>query len=105
MSVTSHWVVTYFAHNPEPGKWRVLSAGVQASNLPWVALLTHGECWHNNHHAFPESVQLGLEFGQLDTGWLVLRLLKKLGLVSQLGVPRVVASRDDLVLEASGHIK
>jgi fatty-acid desaturase len=105
VSVASHWVVTYFAHNPGPGKWYVLGAGVQASNLPWVALLTHGECWHNNHHAFPESAQLGLESGQLDTGWLVLRLLNKLGLVSRLGVPRIAASRDDLVMEASGHIK
>ena len=104
VSVASHWVVTYFAHNPGPGQWRVLGAGVQASNLPWVALLTHGECWHNNHHAFPESAKLGLEPGQLDTGWLVLRLFRRLGLVSWLGVPRVPAMREDLALEPSGHI-
>ena len=105
VSVASHWIVTYFAHKPGPGQWRVLGAGVQASNFPWVALLTHGKCWHNNHHAFPESAKLGLDASQLDTGWLVLRLLSRLGLVSRLGVPRVAALRRDLALESSGRIK
>ena len=61
VSVTSHWVVTYFAHNPGPGRWIVRGAGVQASNLPGWGFLTHGECWHNNHHAFPESARLGID--------------------------------------------
>ena len=96
VSVTSHWVVTYFAHNPGPGRWIVRGAGVQASNLRGWGLLTHGECWHNNHHAFPESARLGIERGQLDPGWLVLRLLEKCRLASNLGVPRLESLRDDL---------
>jgi fatty-acid desaturase len=43
VSVTSHWVVTYFAHNPGPGRWIVPAAAVQASNLPGWWFLTHGE--------------------------------------------------------------
>ena len=105
VSVASHWVVTYFAHNPGPGSWRVVDAGVQASNLPWVAFLTHGECWHNNHHAFPESAKLGLEPGQLDTGWHVLNLLKKCGLVTRLGTPRAPTLQGDLVPETTGRIR
>lgn len=104
VSVASHWVVTYFAHNPGPGQWRVLGSGVQASDLPYVAFLTHGECWHNNHHAFPESARLGLGPGQLDTGWMVLRLLRKLGLVHRIGEPRSAEFRGDLVWEQSGYI-
>jgi fatty-acid desaturase len=84
VSVTSHWVVTYFAHNPGPGRWMVLGAGVQASNLPGWGFLTHGECWHNNHHAFPESARLGVDQGQLDPGWIALRLLEQCGLASNL---------------------
>ena len=104
VSVSSHWIVTYFAHNPGLGKWRVIDAGVQASNLPAVAFLTHGECWHNNHHAFPESAKMGLEPGQLDTGWLALRVLARLGLVTSIGEPRESERRQDLQLEPSGFI-
>ena len=98
VGVSSHWIVTYFAHNPGPGKWFVKNASVQASNLEYWAFLTHGECWHNNHHAFPESARMGVEQGQLDTGWLVLKFLEKCNLVSDLGVPRSHEKRSDLQL-------
>ena len=65
MSVTGHWIVTYLTHNPGPGAWRVPDAGVQASNLAGCGLITMGECWHNNHHAFPESARMGLQPGEL----------------------------------------
>ena len=71
-------------------------AAVQASNLPGWGFLTHGECWHNNHHAFPESARMGIEPGELDPGWQVLKLLERTGLASNLGVPRVAPERDDL---------
>lgn len=97
VGVTSHWIVTYFAHNPGPGRWLVPGAAVQASNLPSLGFLTHGECWHNNHHAFPESAKIGLDPGQLDPGWVVLIGLEKLGWVSQLGLPRAESRREDLI--------
>jgi stearoyl-CoA desaturase (delta-9 desaturase) len=40
-----------------------------------IALLTFGEGWHNNHHAFPSSARHGLLRGQVDlSAWLVRRL-------------------------------
>jgi fatty-acid desaturase len=97
VGVTSHWIVTYFAHNPGPGRWLVPGAAVQASNLNGWGFLTHGECWHNNHHAFPESARIGLDASQFDAGWLVLTWLEKVGLVSQLGLPRAESKREDLI--------
>ncbi len=96
VSVTSHWVVTYFAHNPGPGRWLVKDAAVQASNLEGWGFLTHGECWHNNHHAYPESARMGLDAGQFDPGWRALVLLKRCGLVSRISTPRQPDLCEDL---------
>lgn len=98
LSVIGHWTVTYICHNPGPGTWHVEGAGVQASNFkaPLAGFLTHGECWHNNHHAFPESARIGLEPGQIDPAWKVICGFEKLGWVSGVGHPRDHALRDDL---------
>jgi len=95
-SVAGHWVVTYFCHNPGPGSWHVLGAGVQAANLTGWGLVTMGECWHNNHHAFPESARMGIEANQSDPGYWVLTKLRALGLVWNIGLPRDIAQRQDL---------
>lgn len=96
VSTAGHWTITYYCHNPGPGRWRVHDAAVQASNLPGLGLLTYGECWHNNHHAFPESARIGLEPGQADPGWWVIRGLERTGLVRNVGRPRPATSREDL---------
>jgi len=46
----------------------------------WVALLTFGEGWHNNHHAHPTSAAHGLAWYELDLTYIHIRLLEKLGL-------------------------
>ena len=99
-SVIGHWVVTYYTHNPGPGHWTVLGAGVQASNLPGFGLITMGECWHNNHHAFPESARTGLLPTEQDPGWWVIRFFKHVGLVTRVGLPRQECQREDLVYAA-----
>jgi stearoyl-CoA desaturase (delta-9 desaturase) len=47
----------------------------QSRNLAWLAPITFGEAWHNNHHAFPTSARHGLGRGQTDPGaWLIAAL-------------------------------
>ncbi len=53
----------------------------------WVALLTFGEGWHNNHHRYPGSVRQGFFWWELDVSYLILRALEKLGVVWDLQVP------------------
>lgn len=52
----------------------------------WVALLTFGEGWHNNHHAHPASARHGLAWYELDITWLTIALLKKLGIAKSVRV-------------------
>lgn len=63
-------------------------------NNPWLALLTFGEGWHNNHHFFPGSARQGFRWWQLDLSWYGLQLLAALGLVHGLKpVPAWVLAR------------
>ncbi len=62
-------------------------SGDNSRNNPWVAALTFGEGWHNNHHAFPYSSRQGLQRGQIDLTWQHIRLLKALGLASKIRLP------------------
>jgi sn-1 stearoyl-lipid 9-desaturase len=58
----------------------------QSTNSWWVALLTWGEGWHNNHHAHPVSARHGLKWYEVDFNWYGIWLLKKLGLARQVHV-------------------
>jgi stearoyl-CoA desaturase (delta-9 desaturase) len=52
----------------------------ESRNLAWLAPLSFGESWHNNHHAFPTSFRHGLRFWQVDPGAALIWTLEKLGL-------------------------
>ncbi len=97
ISAAGHWAITYFCHQHGEGRWDVGGASVQASNLRGLGWLTYGECWHNNHHAFPESARIGLEKGQPDPAWWVIKNMEKLGLIRNVGLPRAIESREDLI--------
>ena len=94
--VTGHWFIGYMAHNNGDRHWHVEGASVQGYNIKFAALITMGESWHNNHHAFPGSALLGIEKGQMDPGWWVLLVLNKLGLVWDIKLPADLPERDDL---------
>ncbi|HEX7816731.1 acyl-CoA desaturase [Dyella sp.] len=50
-------------------------------NNAWLALITFGEGWHNNHHFYPGSVRQGFRWWEIDLTWYGLRWLACLGLV------------------------
>jgi len=51
-----------------------------STNSWWVALLSFGEGWHNNHHAHPVSAAHGLRWYEIDLNWYGIWLLSKIGL-------------------------
>jgi stearoyl-CoA desaturase (delta-9 desaturase) len=59
---------------------RRFETGDESRNLAWLAPLSFGEAWHNNHHAFPTSAEHGMRRWEVDPSALVIRALEKTGL-------------------------
>lgn len=97
ISVSGHWLVGYFAHNEGPMRWRVRGAGVQGHDVPIAALISMGESWHNNHHAYPGSAKLGLDADQPDPGWWLICALERLGLAWDIKTSETLGERAALV--------
>jgi fatty-acid desaturase len=60
-----------------------------SKNSFWVAILTFGEGWHNNHHAHPQSARHGLAWYEVDFNWYGISVLRMLGLAWDIKLPRV----------------
>lgn len=69
--------------------------GDDSRNNILLALLTMGEGWHNNHHAYPSSVRQGFRWWEVDASWYILKLLAALGLVRDLKTPPVRVLRNE----------
>ena len=72
------WLVNSAAHK---FGYQSYDSRDDSRNCWWVALLTFGEGWHNNHHAFPRSARHGLCWWEFDINWLSIRGLQTLGLI------------------------
>lgn len=66
----------------------------------WVALLSFGEGWHNNHHAHPRAARHGLAWYEIDMNWYGIRLLELLGLAK--GVKLI--SKEQIAMAASSQV-
>lgn len=94
--VTGHWLVGHVAHNRGSQRWVVEGAAAQGYNLPLVALVTMGESWHNNHHAYPGSARLGLAPGEMDPGWWLIRAFRRCRLAWNVVTPSDLPPRPEL---------
>ncbi len=64
-----------------------------STNLWWVALLTFGEGWHNNHHAHPRSARHGLRWWEVDVTYYLIRMMSWIALARNVHVPGRILSR------------
>jgi stearoyl-CoA desaturase (Delta-9 desaturase) len=55
----------------------------------WVALMTFGEGWHNNHHAHPTSARHGLAWYEFDPSWILLKVMRFVGLAKAVRVAKI----------------
>jgi len=62
-------------------------------NLWWVALLSFGEGWHNNHHAHPQSARHGLAWYEVDFNWYAIKGFEAIGLIWDVKLPKLREAR------------
>lgn len=74
-------LLNVICHIPKLG-YKNFALDDDSVNVWWVAVLTCGEGWHNNHHALPGSPRSGLRPMEIDLSWLVIRFMKACGLVN-----------------------
>ena len=73
--------------------YRTFKTREDSRNVWWVAALTMGEGWHNNHHAMPKSAQHGMAKHEFDMTWVTVCFLEKLGLAKNIVRPNPQVAR------------
>jgi stearoyl-CoA desaturase (delta-9 desaturase) len=96
VGVTGHWLIGHFAHRRGGQTFIVEGAAAQGYNVAMAGLISMGECWHNNHHAFPGSARMGLFPGQIDLGWWLIRIFAALGLAWNVRTPDNLLPRPEV---------
>jgi stearoyl-CoA desaturase (delta-9 desaturase) len=99
--VTGHWLVGHYAHREGGQTWVVSGACVQGYDVKVAGLISMGESWHNNHHAFPGSAKLGIEPGQADLGWALILGFQRMGLAWNIVTPERLPHRSALMRVAA----
>lgn len=86
----STWLVNSATH-----LWgsRRFETADDSTNSWWVALLTFGEGWHNNHHAYARAAKHGLAWYELDMNWVTIRALSFLRLATSIHVVKMETER------------
>lgn len=79
--LNSTWLVNSAAHL---WGYRTFDTTDTSRNNWWVALLTWGEGWHNNHHAYPRCARMGLNWKELDITYWIIQGLAWMGLASDI---------------------
>jgi stearoyl-CoA desaturase (delta-9 desaturase) len=82
---------TTWAVNSATHMWgrRRFNTRDDSRNTWWIAIITFGEGWHNNHHAHPTSARHGLAWYEFDPSWLTIKVLKAVGVARAIKVASV----------------
>lgn len=88
--VVFSWHATWFV-NSATHIWgsRRFPTRDDSRNLWWVALISFGEGWHNNHHAHPSASRHGFAWYEFDMNWVGIRILQMLGIARDVRLARL----------------
>ncbi|BBC22576.1 acyl-CoA desaturase [Pseudanabaena sp. ABRG5-3] len=86
------WHSTWFI-NSVTHMWgyRTFETNDNSRNLWWAAIVTYGEGWHNNHHAYPNVAKAGWRWWEVDVTWWAIQVLRAFGLATKVVMPPAIA--------------
>ena len=84
-------LVNVVCHLPQAG-YQNFRTSDDSRNVWWISILSLGDSWHNNHHAFPGSSRHGVRPHELDLSWQTIRLAKLCRLVTSVNEPEEFAT-------------
>jgi len=76
-----------------------------STNLWWVALVTYGEGWHNNHHAYQTSARHGLRWWEFDMTYITIRLMSIFGIARNIKMPKLTHAAPLASTKASSSVR
>jgi fatty-acid desaturase len=82
----STWLVNSATHMWGSQRFQT---GDDSTNSFWVAILTFGEGWHNNHHAVPQAARHGIAWYEVDLNWYGISALRMVGLAWDISLHKV----------------
>ena len=82
----STWLVNSATHM---WGYRTHETRDKSTNLWWVAVVTFGEGWHNNHHAFQTSARHGMRWWEFDMTWWTIKGMELVGLAHSVKLPKI----------------
>lgn len=80
----STWLINSASHITG---YRTHDSDDNSRNLWWAAILTYGEGWHNNHHAYPNVAKAGWQWWEIDMTWWVILVLQRMGIAQRIVLP------------------
>ncbi|NKI33270.1 fatty acid desaturase [Croceivirga thetidis] len=80
--ILGHWYIGFASHKYGYAKHEIQNADESGYNDVLLGFVSFGEGFHNNHHAFPTSAKFSSRWYEVDFGWFLVWLLKKLKVVS-----------------------
>ncbi len=84
------WHSTWFINSvTHVWGYRTFEVNDNSRNLWWAAILTYGEGWHNNHHAYPHVAKAGWRWWEIDPTWWAIWVLKTVGLAQKVIMPPI----------------
>jgi sn-1 stearoyl-lipid 9-desaturase len=89
----STWLVNSATHSWGTRRFKTRDL---STNSWWVALLSFGEGWHNNHHAHPTSARHGLAWYEVDFNWYGIWALQRVGLATDVYRTKLPEKQSDI---------
>jgi stearoyl-CoA desaturase (delta-9 desaturase) len=101
LGLHSTWLVNSATHMW--GSRRFITSDTSTNSF-WVAILTFGEGWHNNHHAAPQAARHGLAWYEVDMNWYGICALRALGLAWDIKLPKLTLTPQEIEAPATSVV-